>query len=141
MLASALQKVIAIHIQIFIIFQIIFLFRLLQSIEQNFLFNTVGPCWLSLLNIAVCTCQSQTPNMPPIVKFWYLEVNSTFPFPTVLFVRKFTMGSLHLRSKSYALLPLGYNIYINVFKILLQRYLSLLPSLLIHLSIYISMDS
>ena len=88
MLASALQKVIAIHIQIFIIFQIIFLFRLLQSIEQNFLFNTVGPCWLSLLNIAVCTCQSQTPNMPPIVKFWYLEVNSTFPFPTVLFGQK-----------------------------------------------------
>ena len=25
---------------------------------------TVGPCWLSILNIAVCTCQSQIPYYP-----------------------------------------------------------------------------
>ena len=30
-------------------------------------FFTIGPCWLSILNIVACTCQSQTPNLflPP----------------------------------------------------------------------------
>ena len=27
------------------------------------LFFTVGPCWLSILNIAVCPWQSQTPSL------------------------------------------------------------------------------
>ena len=44
-----------------ILFQILFPFRLVQNIEQSSLFYTVGPCWLSILNIAVCTCQSQSP--------------------------------------------------------------------------------
>ena len=35
--------------------------RLLQNIEQSPLCYIVGHCWLSILNIAVCTCQSQTP--------------------------------------------------------------------------------
>ena len=49
-----------IHIlQVSILFQIL-LFRLLQSIEQSSLCYMVGPYWLSILNIAVCTCQSQT---------------------------------------------------------------------------------
>ena len=30
--------------------------RLPDNIEQNSLCSTTGPCWLSLLNIAVCTC-------------------------------------------------------------------------------------
>ena len=29
-------------------------------IQQSCLCYTVGPCWLSILNIAVCTCPSQT---------------------------------------------------------------------------------
>ena len=41
-------------------FQIIFPFRLLQNIEQNSLCYTVDHCWLSILNIATCTCQFQT---------------------------------------------------------------------------------
>ena len=41
----------------YILLQIIFSFRLLQNIEPNSLCYTVGPCWLSVLNIAVCTCQ------------------------------------------------------------------------------------
>ena len=45
---------------IYILFQILFPFKLLQSIEQSSLCYTVGPCWLSILNTAVCTCQSQT---------------------------------------------------------------------------------
>ena len=36
-----------------------FPYRLLQNIECNSLCFTVGPCWLSILNIVVCTCYSQ----------------------------------------------------------------------------------
>ena len=49
-----------IHIDVSILFQILFLFTLLQSIEQSSLCYTVGPCWLSILKIAACTRQSQT---------------------------------------------------------------------------------
>ena len=34
--------------------------RLLQNITSSMCW-TGGPCWLSVLNVAVCTCQSQTP--------------------------------------------------------------------------------
>ena len=50
-------------VHVSILFQILFPFRLLQNIEQSLLCYTVGPCWLSILNIAMCTCQSQTPNL------------------------------------------------------------------------------
>ena len=43
-----------IHIHVSIRFQILFPVRLLQNIEQNSLCYTAGPCWLSILNIAVC---------------------------------------------------------------------------------------
>ena len=39
-----------IHIHVSIVFQTLFPVRLLQSIEQNSLCYTVGPCWLSILN-------------------------------------------------------------------------------------------
>ena len=52
-----------IHIHVSILFQILFPFRLLQNTEQSALCYTVGPCWLSILNIVVCTCQSQTPKL------------------------------------------------------------------------------
>ena len=52
-----------IHIHVSILFQILFPFRLLQNIEQSSLCYTVGPCWLSVLNIAIFTCQSHTPNL------------------------------------------------------------------------------
>ena len=42
-----------IHIHVSILFQILFPFRLLQSIEQSSLCYTVGPCWFSILNIAL----------------------------------------------------------------------------------------
>ena len=42
-------------------FQIILPFILLHNIEWRFLCYTVGSCWLSILNRAVCTCQPQTP--------------------------------------------------------------------------------
>ena len=42
-------------------FQIILSFILLHNTEWNFLCYTLGSCWLSILNRAVCTCQPQTP--------------------------------------------------------------------------------
>ena len=48
-----------IHIHISIIFP----YRLLQNIEQSFLCYAVGLCRLSVLHIAVCICQSQSPNL------------------------------------------------------------------------------
>ena len=32
-----------------------------RDVEQSFMCSTVGPYWLSILNIAACTCPSQTP--------------------------------------------------------------------------------
>ena len=46
-----------------ILFQILFPFMLLQNIEQSSLCCTIGHCWLSVLNIAVCTCPPQTPSL------------------------------------------------------------------------------
>ena len=40
-----------------------FLLSLLQDIEYNSLCYRVGPGWLSILNIVVCVCQSQIPNL------------------------------------------------------------------------------
>ena len=40
-----------IYIHIYIFFQIIFYYRLLQDIEYSSLCYTVGPCWLSILHI------------------------------------------------------------------------------------------
>ena len=56
LLSGVQQSDSLIHIHVSILFQSLFLFRLLQSIEQSSLCYTVGPCWLSILNIAVCTC-------------------------------------------------------------------------------------
>ena len=61
-----------IQICVSILFQILFPFRLLQNAEQSSLCYRVGPWWLSILNIAVCTCQSQTlslshPHILPLV--------------------------------------------------------------------------
>ena len=38
-----------------------FSFRLLHNIEQRSLCYTAGPCWLFILNTAVCACQCKTP--------------------------------------------------------------------------------
>ena len=52
-----------IHIHASTLFQILFEFRLLQSIEPSSMQYPVGLYWLSILNTAVCTCQPQTPNL------------------------------------------------------------------------------
>ena len=48
-----LLRDIYIYICASILFLILFPLRLLQSIEQSSLCSTVGPCWFSVLNIAV----------------------------------------------------------------------------------------
>ena len=57
MLVSGVQQSDSV-IQVPILFQILFPFRLLQNVEQSFPCYTVGPGWLSLLNIVVYSCQS-----------------------------------------------------------------------------------
>ena len=51
----------AVHVHVFILPQTPLPSRLPHNIEQSSLRCTVGPCWLSSLNIAVCTCPTQTP--------------------------------------------------------------------------------
>ena len=48
------SKVIRLHVYMCILFQILSPFRLLQNIEQSSLCYTVDPCWLSILNKALC---------------------------------------------------------------------------------------
>ena len=52
------------HIHVSILFQILFPFRLLHNIEQSFLCYTVGPCWLSILNIATIRSIDQSFSFP-----------------------------------------------------------------------------
>ena len=67
LISGVQQSDLVTHIHESILCQVLFPFRLLQSIEQSSLCYTVGPCWLFILNIFGCTCQSQTPNLslPP----------------------------------------------------------------------------
>ena len=51
LVSSVQQRDSDIHVHVSILFQILFPFRLLQSIEQSSLCCTVGPCWLSILFI------------------------------------------------------------------------------------------
>ena len=43
-----------IHMHIYILFPILFHYRLLQDIEYSSLYHTVGPCCLFILYIVVC---------------------------------------------------------------------------------------
>ena len=79
------SKVMVIHWPVSILFQILFMFRLLYNTEQSSMCYTVDPCWLSILNIAVCTCQSQTQSLisnPQIIlcTFWPLAKKACLLF-------------------------------------------------------------
>ena len=65
LVSGAQQSDSVIHMHGSILFQNFFLFWLLESTEQSSLCYTVGPCSLTVLNIAVCTGQPQTPNLSP----------------------------------------------------------------------------
>ena len=53
----------AIHTHVSILPQTPLPSRLPHNIERSSLCDTVGPCWLSILNIAVCTRPYQTPKL------------------------------------------------------------------------------
>ena len=57
-----------------VLFQI-FSCGLLQNIEQHFLCYTIGS-WLIILNIAVCSCQSQTPPIYPSLPSCPITISS-----------------------------------------------------------------
>ena len=68
------DSVILMHVSI--LFQTLFSFRCYKNIEQSFLCSTVGLCWLSILNTAVCTRQCQTPKLSllPTLPHWQPQV-------------------------------------------------------------------
>ena len=55
------QRGSVIHIQVSTLPQTPLPSRMPHNIEQSSVCYTVGPCWLSILNIAMCICPSQTP--------------------------------------------------------------------------------
>ena len=61
------QKDSAIHTHVSILPQTPLLSRLPHNIDQNPMCYAEGPCWLSILNIVVCTCPSKTSqlSLPP----------------------------------------------------------------------------
>ena len=60
LISGVQQSDLVTHIHESILCQVLFPFRLLQSIEQSSLCYTVGPCWLFILYIVVCV----NPNLP-----------------------------------------------------------------------------
>ena len=61
LLSGVWQSDATIHTHVSILFQILFPLRLLHNIEQSSLCYAVGPCWLLILNIAVCLCRFEIP--------------------------------------------------------------------------------
>ena len=59
--SSEQQRDSAIHIHVSVLPQTPFISRLPHNIEQSSLCYTLSPCWLSILNIVVCTCPSHSP--------------------------------------------------------------------------------
>ena len=63
------QRDLAKHTHVYILSQTPLPSRLPHTTEQSSLSCTIGPCWLSILNLTVCTCHSKLPNypIPPIL--------------------------------------------------------------------------
>ena len=85
------DSVIQIHVST--LFWIICSFRLLQNINHNSLWYTVGLYWLLILNITVCTCQSQTPNLSiPYISLQVIPLITSFSKSVSLFSAKWHSG-------------------------------------------------
>ena len=55
LVSSVQQSDSVIHVCVSILFRVLFPFNLIHNIEQSYLCYTVGPCWLFILNIVMCT--------------------------------------------------------------------------------------
>ena len=76
----------AIHTHVSILTQTPLPSRLPHNIEQSSLCYTVGPCWLSILNIAVCTCWSQSEvKLLSHIRLWTVDYQA---FPSIGFSRQ-----------------------------------------------------
>ena len=91
------SKVNRLYIYISTLFQILVPFRPLQSTEQSSLCSIVGPYQLSILYVAVCICQAQSPNFP---------------------MRPVTLGKQKLFSTSVIVFLICRQIHLHLFKIL-----------------------
>ena len=76
LISSVQQSDSVIHVCVSILFQVLFPFYLVHDIEQSYLCYTVGSCWLSILNIEVCVCQSQTPVYPHPLSLHLITISS-----------------------------------------------------------------
>ena len=94
------QRGSATHIHVSILPQSPLASRLADNIEQSSLCCTAGHCWLSVLNIAVCTCWSWF----LVFLFHSLEAFGLFPFP----LRNFELSQrcIWLGSFSFTILVL-----------------------------------
>ena len=59
-----LQRDSAVHVHVSILPQTPLPSRLPHYFEQSSVCHTIGPCWLFILNTAVCTCRPKLPNYP-----------------------------------------------------------------------------
>ena len=100
------QKDSAIHVYVSILPQISLPSRLPHNIEQSSLCYIVSPCWLSILNKAVCTYQSQTPylSIPPLRVLYLLENHVS-----IMIVLLFPVNN----HSSYALGQFSFGVCIN----------------------------
>ena len=58
------QRDLVIYLHVSILPQTPLQSRLPHNIEESYLSYTVGPFWLSILDIALCMCGSKLPNYP-----------------------------------------------------------------------------
>ena len=81
--------------------------RLAYNIEQSSMCYTVGPCWLSFLNTAVCTCQSQTEAFKGILKITqfniFIEKNKRMRFRCLFKITQQTSGRWKIKAQSLLL--------------------------------------
>ena len=96
--------------------------RLPHNTEHSSLCYTVGPCWLSILNIAVYTCLSQTPwlSLSPHPYPWQPWVNFLSLWVCFCFVRLFVSFSLDSTYKGCHTIFLLYLTYFTQTFVLFQ---------------------
>ena len=92
MLVSGVQQSDSvIHIYMYILFHIHFHYSLLQDIEYNSLFYTVGSCCLSILYIVVCIYWNQDISQYQLARILFFVVHNVSFINTILDFMKYAM--------------------------------------------------